>query len=489
MTIRRASMAVVLIAALRSAAPAAQPPAPDRTTPPEPGPAPELTLPPIQKHALTSGLPVWVVEMHEVPVVQVALIVRAGAAADPAGLPGLASVTADMLDEGAGERDALELADAIEGLGASVSTSSDYDASVVRLSVPVARLQPALELMADAVQRPTFADQELDRLRAERLTAMIQARDDPAAIASLAYPRLLYGTDHRYGLPASGTPATITAVSRADVRAFHAARYRPDNALLLVVGDVAPAAVQPLLERAFGTWRGEGRAPDAATVAEAEQPAARRVYLVDKPDAAQSQVRIGWIGVPRNTPDYFPLAVMNTILGGSFTSRLNTNLREEHGYAYGAYSNFTMRRAAGPFTAAAGVQTDKTAEAIAEFMAELDGIRAPVPAAEFRRGQQYLALGFPSRFETSGDMVSMLQDLWIYQLPETTYRRYIPEVNAVTPAAARQAASRYIQPDRFLIVVVGDRATVEAPLARLGLGPLTVLSIDEALGPAPRLSH
>lgn len=486
---RSVPIAAILAAALMSATPMAQLPAPDRTRPPQPGPAPRLTLPPIQKHALGNRLPVWVVEMHEVPLVQVALIVRAGAAADPADLPGVASLTADMLDEGAGELGALELADAIDVLGASLSTSSDYDASLVRLSVPVARLEPALALMADVVQRPTFADEELDRLRALRLTAMLQARDDPAAIASLAYPRLLYGTDYRYGLPDSGTPATMTSVTSDDLRAFHAARYRPDNALLLVAGDVTPAAVQPLLERAFGKWRGEGPAPSPATLPDAVQPAARRVYLVDKPQAAQSQVRIGWIGVPRTTPDYFPLTVMNTILGGSFTSRLNMNLREEHGYAYGAFSDFAMRRGAGPFTAAAGVQTDKTAEAVAEFLSELTGIRAPVPAAELHRAKQYLALGFPNAFETTGDMIGMLQELWIYQLPEDTYERYVPEVSGVTAAAVERVASQHIQADRCLIVIVGDRARVEAPLVRLGLGSLTVLSIDEAIGPAPKPSN
>jgi predicted Zn-dependent peptidase len=214
---------------------------------------------------------------------------------------------------------------------------------------------------------------------------------------------------------------------------------------------------------------------------EARQPAVRRIVLVDKPGAAQSEIRIGWIGVPRSTPDFFPLIVTNTILGGSFTSRLNTNLREVHGYAYGAFSQFAMRRQAGPFMAAAAVQTDKTAEAVREFFSELEGIRRPIPAEEFGKAQRNVALGFPGDFETTGDLLARLHTQVALDLPDDVYSTYVQNVLAVRPADASRVAARYLQPERFLVLVVGDRAKVEAPLRALKLGPLTIRSVEETV--------
>jgi predicted Zn-dependent peptidase len=419
--------------------------------------------------------------MHEVPVVRVALVLANGAAADPAGKPGVASLTAAMLDEGAGTRSALEIAEEAAYLGASLATASSYDSSSVTLGVPVARLEPALALMADVALRPTFVPAELERLRTEILTGMLQAKDNPAAIAGLAFPRLLFGPGNRYGTAVAGTPDSVKAIGVDDLRGFHAAQYRPDAAELLVVGDVTLAGATPLLERAFGAWKGSGPAPARVAVAPVPQSAQRRVVLIDKPGAAQSQVRIGWVGVPRATPDFFPLTVVNTILGGSFTSRLNTNLRETHGYAYGASSFFDMRRQAGPFTAAAGVQTDKTAESVREFFNEFDGIRKPLPADEFAKAQRNVALGFPGDFETTRDLLARLQHQVVLDLPDDVYTTYVQKVLAVTATDAGQAAARHIQPTKFLVVVVGDRAKVEAPLKALNLGPMTVLSVDDAL--------
>jgi predicted Zn-dependent peptidase len=454
---------------------------PDRSRAPEPGPAPALTLPQVQRARLSNGLPVRLVEMHEVPVVRLALVFANGAVADPAAKPGVASLTAAMLDEGAGTRSALEIADEAAFLGASLTTASSYDFSSVTLGVPVARLEPALSLMADVALRPTFPSADLERLRTEILTGMLQAKDNPAVVASLAFPRLLFGASHRYGTSEAGTPESVKAITADDLRAFHAAQYRPDAAELLVVGDVTLAGITPQLERAFGSWKASGPAPARAVVPAAAQPASRRVVLIDKPGAAQSQIRIGWIGVPRATADYFPLTVMNTILGGSFTSRLNTNLRETHGYAYGASSQFVMRRQAGPFVAAAGVQTDKTAESVREFFNEFEAIRKPIPTDEFGKAQRNVALGFPGDFETTRDLLARLQTQVVLDLPEDVYSTYVPKVLALSPAEASQAASRYVEPAKLLVVVVGDRAKVEAPLKALNLGPMTVLSVDEAL--------
>jgi zinc protease len=448
---------------------------PDRTKPPALGPAPQLDLPPIQKRTLANGLPVWIVESHEVPLAQVNLVVLAGSGDDPAGKFGVASLTAAMLDEGAGSRSALEIADIFEFLGANLSTTSSFDSSAVRLNVPVSRLNEALPVMADVALRPAFSQEELDRI-----TSLLQARDDPQSIGAMAFARLVFGPMHRYGTGAIGTEATLKAFSPADLRSFHAAFFQPANAALVVVGDVTAAAVLPQLEKHFGGWKA------AAPVTRADVPAATQltrgqIYIVDKPDAEQSQIRIGWIGVPRSTPDYFPLIVLNTVLGGSFTSRLNQNLREEHGYSYGASSAFDMRLAAGPFVAAAGVQTDKTAEALREFFNELNAIGKPIGAEELSKAKNYIALGFPAEFETSGDLSRAVEELIVYKLPDTHFERYIANVQAVTADAVQKAAARYIQPSRLAVVVVGDRKTIEPGIRALNLGPVRVMTVEEAL--------
>ena len=468
------------IVALTLAVAAAQQPAPDRSKPPALGPAPELKLPEIQERTLSNGLALRLVESHEVPLVQVNLLILAGSAEDAPGKLGVASLTAAMLDEGAGTRSALEIADAVDFLGALLTTSSSFDASAVRLNVPVARLRDALPIVADVALRPTFPQKDLDRLRQDRLTSLLQARDDPASIADMAYQRLLFGTTSRYGTESIGTTATLKALTQEDLRAFHAARYTPSNAALIVVGDVRMDEVLPLLEQQFGGWKGE--AQPRVTIAASKQRARRDIYIVDKPGAEQSQIRIGWIGVPRSTPDYFPIVVMNTILGGSFTSRLNQNLRETHGYAYGASSRFDMRRFAGPFTASAGVQTDKTAEAVREFFNELEGIRKPISADELTKAKNYLAFGFPADFETTGDLSRRIEEMIVYRLPENYFSQYVAQIQAVTPAGAQKAALTHVQPDRFAVVVVGDAKTIEPPLRALKLGPVRVMSVEEAIG-------
>jgi zinc protease len=228
---------------------------PDRSRPPALGPAPHLDLPAIQKRALSNGLAVWLVESHEVPVVQVNVVVRAGAGDDPAGKFGTASLTAAMLDEGAGTRSALEIADAVEFLGASLTTTSSFDSSAVRLNVPVGRLRDALPLLADVTVRPTFPAMELERLRRERLTALLQARDDPGSIAPMAFARMVFGAAHRYGTGVLGTEATLKSFSTVDLDTFHSAHYQPANAVLVVVGDITPVAILPELENQFGGWK------------------------------------------------------------------------------------------------------------------------------------------------------------------------------------------------------------------------------------------
>jgi predicted Zn-dependent peptidase len=437
----------------------------------------------MHKRTLRNGVAVWVVEAHEVPIVQVSLLVRAGAGEDPADRFGTASLTAAMLDEGAGARAALQIADAVEFLGATLTTTSGFDASAIRLNVPARQLDEALAVMADVALRPTFPAGELERLRQERLTSLLQARDDPASVASMAFSRIVFGRTHRYGTGAIGTEATLKALSAEDLRAFHAGYYQPPNATFVAVGDITADALVPRLDAHFGHWQTTAALRKPSAVSVAPQVTGRQTYLIDKPDAEQSQIRIGWVGVARSTPDFFPLLVLNTVLGGSFTSRLNQNLREEHGYTYGASSTFDMRLSAGPFVAAAGVQTDKTADAIREFFSELDGIRMPIGADELTKAKNYIALGFPAEFETSSDLARRLEELVVYGLPDDYFERYVPNVLAVTAPAVQKTAQTSIQPSRFAVVVVGDRKTIEPGIRALNLGPVRVMSVDEALGP------
>ena len=454
--------------------------APDRSRPPALGPPPRLTLPAIEKHELKNGLDVWLVERHEVPLVQVNLLVHAGSGDDPAGSFGLASLTAAMLDEGAGALNALEIADEIEFLGADLGAASSFDASAVRLNVPTRALERALPIMADVALKPTFPADELERLREERLTALLQARDDPAAVAAAAFPRVVFGDMHRYGTTAVGTTATIAAFTRQQLAAFHAEKYRPASSTLIVVGDVTAATVLPLLESAFGSWTGD-RAAQRVAVPAAPRPRTRQVTIVDVPGAEQTQIRVGTVGVARSTPDYFPLQVLNTALGGSFTSRLNQNLRETHGYAYGANSRFDMRLSPGTFAAAAGVQTDKTAESVTEIFNELEAIRKAIGAEELAKTKNYLALGFPGAFETIEDLAARIEELAIYGLPEQFYADYTTKIGAVTAATAQRAAAANIEPDALAVVVVGDRARIEPGIRALNLGPVRVVGVEDVV--------
>ena len=462
------------------AAPAAQ--APDRSKPPASGAAPALKLPAIQKRQLSNGLPVWLVELHEVPVVQVNLLVMGGTADDPAGKFGVASLMAAMLTEGAGSRSSLDIADAIDFLGADLSAAAAVNATSIRLHVPVARVADALPIMADVAQRPTFPAAELERLRQQRLTSLLQARDDPSTTAALAFSRVLYGGDHRFGTATMGTAGTIKGFTVQDLQSFYNTTVRPDTSTLVVAGDITLDKAMPLLEASFGKWKPASPAPKRPSLTNPGQPVTRVVYLVDKPNAPQSQIRIGWIGVSRDTPDYFPLIVMNTVLGGSFSSRLNLNLREKHGYTYGASSNFDMRLTAGPFSAGAGVQTDKTTESLTEFFNELNGILKPVPPDELARAKNYVALRFPSSFESTSDMSRRLEDMILFKLPDDYYSNYVQNIQKVTAADVTRVAQKYIAPDKLAVVVVGDKKVIEPGIRGLNLGAIKEMSIDDVFG-------
>jgi zinc protease len=457
----------------------------DRSKPPELGPPPSLTLPAMQKATLSNGIPVIVMEKHGVPIVQINLTLRAGSALESEEKIGLASLTAAMLKEGAAGKSSLELADAIDYLGASISTGAGVHTTGVSLHTTLSKFDKAFDLFAEIILQPTFPANELERLRKERLTSLVQMYDQPTAIAAVAAAKLIFGKDHAYGRGTMGTEKTIRGISLDDVKMFYEKHYCAANAAFVVVGDIKTADVVSTLEKTFGRWR-KGD-PTAIKVPVAKQVKGRTIYLIDKPDAPQSVVRICRIGVDRTTPDYFPITVMNTILGGSFSSRLNNNLREKHGYTYGAGSGFDMRPAPGSFTASSSVQTAVTDKAMTEFMSELKGIREPVSDPELIRAKNYVALGYPGDFGTVSEIASQLENMMLYNLPDNYFNNYIGNVLAVTKSDVERVANKYVDPENIAIIIVGDRKNIEKGLQGLQLGKVKDMKVEDVLGKMPVL--
>jgi zinc protease len=446
------------------------------TTPPRLPPPPSLKFPAVEEARLSNGLRLLVVPMHEVPIVQVALIANGGARED-ASLPGLATFTAGMLDKGAGTRDATAIASEAAYLGATLSTSANWNNTTVSLRVPKRTVGPALDLMADVALRPTFSGDEVKRQRDLRIANLIQQRDVPAAVATLAYNAILFPETHPYHRPQNGDSASTAVLDSATVRAFYARTMTPARSTMIVTGDVTLAEARREIERRFSGWRAAAAEPPGRPPV--EPPTVRvggtTVYLVDKPGAAQSVIRIGHAGVDRKSPDFYALQVMNTLLGGSFSSRLMTNLRETKGYTYGARSAFEFQPVPGPFTASADVRTDVTDSSLVEFFNELRRIRDSLPAGdELERTKQYLALRLPGSFETTGQVAGQIANLLLFDLPFTWYDDYVQKIMAVTAADVQRVARLYLHPDSMAVIVVGDVAKVRQGIERLNLGPVVV---------------
>ena len=458
---------------------------PDRSGPPEPGAPPALSLPAIQQLELSNGLSVMLVEKHTVPLVQLNLVVRAGTAHDPSDRIGLARMTADMMDEGAAGMDALALADAIDFLGASIRVGAGTHTTSVGLFTPVSKLDDALPLMADVALRPDFPSAELDRKKTSRLTVLLQAHDEGGDIARVLFAKALFGEEHPYGRPSLSTEASIKAMTTSGIRTFHSVYFRPNNSVMIVVGAVKAADLMPKLEDAFGSW--EARPVPEARWPEADQVGDREILLVDQPGAAQSEIFIGRIGVSRATDDYYALQVMNTMLGGAFGSRLNQNLREEHGYTYGAGSSFQYSLLKGAFRASSAVQTDATARALHEFFNEFEGILETLPEGEVVGAKNYVARQYPGRFQSVRGIAGSVDDLWVYDLPIDYLNGFVDQMLAVSNDDVQRVAREHIVPDRMIIVVVGDRAKIEEEIRALDLGPIRNLSIEDVLGRKPAM--
>lgn len=448
----------------------------DITKAPSLGAPKEMKLPPVIRRQLPNGLKLMIVEQHELPVADFVLVIRSGGTVDPWNKAGTANLASAMLREGTTSRSSLEIADQTAFLGIGLGTGSTWDATSVSLHTPTGQLDSALALFADVALRPSFPANEFDRLRKNRLTEILQIKDRGPSIANQAYASILYGSAHPYGTPMTGTQQSVEGLSVADLRTFYSTEFKPNNATLIVVGDVRPADVERRVNALFGGWKGGVvRQRNFTTPQAAKQTT---IYLIDKPGAPQSSFRIGSVGVPRSTKDFFALSVLNTILGGSFTSRLNNTLREVKGYTYGAGSSFDMRKMAGPFTASAEVVAAKSDSALLVFMSELNSIRQPVPAGEILRAKRYTQLRMPWSFETTQQIASGLIPIALYDLPAGYFSNYVRNIESVTQADIRRVANRYINPLTLAIVIVGDRKAIEEGLRATKVGPVTIRDIS-----------
>lgn len=445
---------------------------------PKPGPDPAFALPSIEKQKLSNGLEVWLVRSTELPIVSMNMVFKSGGTIDPAGKIGLSSFTADQLNKGTRTRSAVEIANQLQGIGTSLNSGSGWDAANVSMQTVTRNLDKALEIFADVIVNPAFPEKELETSRARALIGLRQRRDNPTAIAGVVYNSVLYGKNHPYGNVMSGDETSIKSLKQGDLQRFYSTYYRPNNAVLIVVGDASLSTLKPKLETAFASWKPGIAAPWIPPVAASfEKPG---IYLVDKPGAAQSVVQIGQVGVSRDNPDYFPLIVMNDMLGGSFSSRLNMNLREDKGYTYGAGSGFAFRRGAGPFSANAQVQTAVTKQSVMEFMKELNGIRGAMPITdkELLTSKQSLIRGYPSGFETNGQIAGQLSNLVTYDLSDSYFNDYIRNVNSVTMADVNRVANKYLTPDKMAVVIVGDRAAIEPGLREIDVWGRRISYVD-----------
>ncbi len=445
---------------------------------PKAGADPKFSLPPVEKKKLSNGLEVWMVRQPELPIVSMNLVLNTGGAANPVGKEGLSSVTAALIDAGTKTRSAVEIANGLQSIGANFGAGSGWDETNISLQALTKNLDPALAIYSDIITSPAFPADELETQRKRALVAFIQRKDNPNAISNVVYNALLYGKDHPYGKSLGGDEASVKGLKREDVVGFYETYYRPNNAALIVVGDVDSKTLIPKLEKAFAGWKQSE--VSAIKTPEAKAFDAPGIYIVDKPGAAQSVISIGQIGVPRDNPDYFPLQVMNSILGGQFSARVNMNLREDKGYTYGARSGFSFRRGAGPFLASADVKTAVTKESVMEFMKELNGIRGAIPVTkeELEYNKQSIIRRFPRTVETVGQISASLAELYTYNLSANYYNDYIQKVNAVTVEDINRVANKYLSPDKMAIVIVGDKATIEPKLKEIDIWGNKILFLD-----------
>lgn len=453
----------------------------DRSVPPPPGPLREFHFPAVHRAALSNGVQVLVAESHDFPVVSFGLLVRAGGVHEEAEQAGVSALAGDLLETGAGGRSGVEIAEALEGLGVLTDISTSWDTTFVGLTALRSRVDAASEILAELVRRPDFPPAEVDRLRSARLAGISQRRASPGGLASEAIIRFMHAPGSTFARPLGGTRRTVEGITREDVLAFHAARYTPAGSALVVAGDVTPGEAVRLAEERFGDWAG---APPPFSEPEAvPHPSPAGVVLVDRPGSVQAEIRAGHVGISWTDEDYIPVQVMNQLLGGAHSSRLNQNLRERNGYTYSVTSGFTARRHRGPFVVSTAVQSEVAGPAIREILHEVRELReAPVSAGELEDVRSYLAGIFPLRLETVTGILGRLVQLATYGLPDDYFEHYRSRILEVSADEVLRVARKHLRPQEMAVVVVGDAAQLRGPLEELGIGEIRVLAPEELEG-------
>jgi zinc protease len=449
----------------------------DRSTPPPFGEDRPFVAPAVQQTRLPNGLEIFVVERRDLPKVSITLVTRAGAVADPPGKAGLANMVVRTIDLGTPLRSALEIEEAFGALGTTLTGSAERESARLGLDVLTRNLDPAMALLAEVVRQPTFPSDEIAREKKRQLDAIAQQDRNPSALASRIQPMLAFGASHPYGRPVSGTSETVEAITREDIAGFHAARWKPGSTALVIAGDIALAQARDLATRHFGSWSG-GEAPPIPIPPPTPAATPGRVYLVDRPDAAQTVVA-QWLPAPgRGTPEYDILRMVDAVWGGGgFGTRLNLNLRERHGYSYGVFSNFTLMTAHGNWVASGGVQTDRTRESVVEFINELKALAGerPITAEELETARLRRLRGYAQQFESLARIADQLATLWVWRLPPSELQREYDAVAGVTLDQVRAAAKTHVLPDRAGLLLIGDRARIEDGLRALKIGEIVVL--------------
>jgi zinc protease len=452
----------------------------DRSRMPALGPEPSIHFPPFIRHQLPNGLQVWTVEHRDLPLLSIALLLPVGAASDPPARPGLAAFAADMLDEGTIASDSLSIHDRLARMGAQLDTEVGSDAQLLSIGTLARFAKPALALLAEIITQPRFDPEDVRRVRALRLSRLMQLRDVPPAMAERLFTEQLYG-NLPYGHTPLGSEVSLAAIKIDELKQFHHESWQRSCPVLILVGDATHTELRALAADTFGDagdWRG---LPDPEVNAELDemfdtfvrQPVeGSRFAIIDRPNAAQSELRVGCIAASRRTPHYYALNVLNTALGGAFVSRINLNLREQRAVTYGVRSSFEFRVHPGPFVVSTSVDGAATAESISEILREIGDFAGPRPITEqeLQRAHAALVRGFPRGFETADQIARALTQIALHHLRDDIYDQFVPSTKAVTRDEVTRAAQRYLPASDMTIVVVGDRARLAEPLRQLGLG-------------------
>ena len=440
---------------------------------PKPGPTRDYRFPQFHDEVLPNGIRVVTAPVDKLPLATVLVIVEAGSVNEKRGKEGIAALTAAGILEGTSKLDGAELAEKFEQLGTSLESGADWDSAVIKITTLSDKLEEATQLLGEVISSPVFPEREIERLKAERLAEILQLETEPRGLADEKFSEFLYSPESRYSRPDEGSMESVSALSREDVQEFFRSSYRSRGTTVILTGDVTPQRARAMVTSAFQKWpAGSAREPQLTT---APRTRVRKVHIVHKPEAPQSELRVGHVGLPRKHPDFFPTLVMNAVLGGLFGSRINLNLREEHGYTYGASSYYDWRRGAGPFVVSTAVQSEVTTPALTEILLEIDRIRSEkISDEELTLARDYLEGVFPIRYESTAAIAAALATLVIHGLPADYYDTYRKNIHNVSTESVINAANAHLHPTELQTVVVGDAKTIQASLADPKFGELVV---------------